>query len=130
MITKQSNEGCSKNVKESSKHTSYYVIVEVYCNSESSEDEPGEAPQEFEDGRQATVDELKELNLGTNEDPRPIYVSMLLSPSEEKSYFELLLNYKDVFSWSYKEMLGLDPKVAVHQLMVKHDVRLIKQAQR
>ena len=55
---------------------------------------------------------------------------MLLSPSEEKSYFELLLDYKDIFAWSYKKMSGLDPKVAVHQLMVKHGVRLIKQAQR
>ena len=42
----------------------------------------------------------------------------------------MLLDYKDVFAWSYKEMPGLDPKVAVHQLMVKHGVRLIKQAQR
>ena len=88
--------------------------MQVDSNSEFSQDELGEAPQVFEDGGQATVDELKELNLGTNEDPRPIYVSMLLSPSEEKSYFELLLNYKDVFAWSYKEMSGLDPKVVVH----------------
>ena len=81
-----------------------------------------EAPQAFEDEGQATVDELKKLNFGTNKDLRPIYVSMLLSPSEKKSYLELLLNYKDVFAWSYKEMSSLDPKVAVHQLMVKHDV--------
>ncbi|RVW32939.1 Transposon Ty3-G Gag-Pol polyprotein [Vitis vinifera] len=98
-------------------HTSYHVTVEVDFNSEFSEDELGKAPQVFEDGGQATVDELKEANLGTNENPRPIYVTMLLSPFEEKSYFELLLDYKDVFAWSYKEMLGLDPKVAVHQLM-------------
>jgi len=24
-----------------------------------------------------------------------------------------------VFSWNYKEMLGLDPKVAVHHLSIK-----------
>ena len=42
----------------------------------------------------------------------------------------MLLNYKDVFAWSYKEIPSLDPKVAVHQLMVKHGVRPIKQAQR
>ena len=53
---------------------------------------------------------------------------MLLSHSEEKSYFELLLEYKDVFAWTYKEMPGLYPKVVEHQLMVKHCVRLIKQA--
>ncbi|RVW33698.1 Transposon Tf2-11 polyprotein [Vitis vinifera] len=37
--------------------------AEVDSNLESSEDEPGEAPQAFEDGGQATIDELKELNL-------------------------------------------------------------------
>ena len=53
-------------------HTSYHVIVEVDSNLESLKDEPGEAPQAFEDRGQATVDELKKLNLGTYEDPRPI----------------------------------------------------------
>ena len=83
-------------------HSNYHITVEVDSNSEFLEDELWEAPQVFEDGGLATVDELKELNLGTNEDPRPIYLNMLISPSEDKSYFELLLNYKDVFAWSYK----------------------------
>ena len=130
MITKQPDKGCPKDVEESLTHTSYHVTVQVDSNSEFSQDEPGKAPQVFENGGQATVDDLKELNLGTNENPRLIYVSMLLSPSKEKNYFELLLDYKDVFAWLYKEMPGLDPKVAVHQLMVKHGVRPIKQAQR
>ncbi|KAL6315828.1 hypothetical protein AAG906_008214 [Vitis piasezkii] len=82
----------------------YHVTVEVNSNPESSKDEPAKAPQAFEDEEQATVDELKELNLGTNENLRPIYVSVLLSHSEEKSYLELLLDYKDVFAWSYKEI--------------------------
>ncbi|KAK3005480.1 hypothetical protein RJ639_017513 [Escallonia herrerae] len=37
---------------------------------------------------------------------------------------------RDVFAWTYKEMLGLDPKVAVHHLAVKSGVRPVKQAQR
>ena len=98
VITKQTNKGCPKDVEESSTHTSYHVTVQVDSNPKFSDDEPGEVPQVFEDGGQATVDELKELNLGTNENPRPIYVSMLLSSSEEKSYFKLLLDYKDVFA--------------------------------
>ena len=103
MITKQLDEGCPKDVEESSMHTSYHITVEVDYNSEFSEDEPREAPQVFEDQGQATIDELKELNLRTNENPRPIYVSMFLSPSEEKSYFELLLDYKDVFACHTKK---------------------------
>ncbi|CAL2259536.1 unnamed protein product [Prunus armeniaca] len=76
-----------------------------------------------------TIKELG-LKLGTNEDPRPIFVSALLNPSEEESYHQMLLEYKNVFTWTYKEMPGLDPKVAVHHLAVKPGMRLIKQTQR
>jgi len=84
----------------------------------------------LEDGGQATVDDLKELNLGTKEEPRPIYVSSLLMQEEEKEYFVLLSEYKDVFAWSYKKMPGLDPKVAVHRLSIKKGVSPKKQPQR
>ena len=60
------------------------------------------------------MDELKELNLGTTDEPCPIFVSALLTLAEEKEYLELLTEYKDVFAWTYKEMPGLDPSVAVH----------------
>ena len=53
-----------------------------------------------------------------------------LASDEERDYVDLLKEYKDVFSWSYKAMLGLDPKVAVHHLVVKSGTRPIKQAQR
>jgi len=67
------------------------------------------------------------LNLGTSEGPRPISVRSLLTPKEEKEYFDLLSKYKDVFAWSYKEMPGLDPKVIVHCLSIKKGVSPKKQ---
>ena len=83
VITKQSAKRCLKDVEENSMHTSYHVTIEVYSNLESSDDELRKAPQAFENEGQTTVDELKKLNLGTNEDVRPYYVSILLSSSEE-----------------------------------------------
>ena len=106
---------------------SCHVTVETDSKSDASDDEPNEAPRAIEDGGQSTVDELRELNLGTSEEPRLIYVSSLLKPREESKYFELLMEYKDVFAWTYKEMPGLDPTVAVHQLAIKQGVRPIKQ---
>uniref|UniRef100_A0A2N9J4N8 Uncharacterized protein n=1 Tax=Fagus sylvatica TaxID=28930 RepID=A0A2N9J4N8_FAGSY len=108
----------------------YHVTVETDSGSSSSDDEPDEAPHAIEDGGQATVDELKELNLGTVDEPRPIFISALLTPAEEKEYLELLTEYKDVFAWTYKEMPGLDPRVAVHRLAIKQEARPVKQAQR
>ena len=52
-------------------------MVEVDSNSKSLKGEPGEAPQAFEKRGKP----LYRLNLGTNEDLKPIYVSLLLSPS-------------------------------------------------
>ena len=39
-------------------------------------------------------------------------MSTCLTLEEERSYLNLLEEYQDVFVWSYKEMPGLDPKVA------------------
>nr|GMC62943.1 uncharacterized protein LOC109150426 [Ipomoea batatas] len=89
-----------------------------------------EAPHELEEGVRAAIDELKEVDLGTPENPRPIFISTLLSDEDEEIYVELLKEYIDVFAWTYKEMPGLDPKVAVHRLAVKKACRPVKQAQR
>uniref|UniRef100_A0A2N9G8H6 Retrotransposon gag domain-containing protein n=1 Tax=Fagus sylvatica TaxID=28930 RepID=A0A2N9G8H6_FAGSY len=62
----------------------YHVTVETDSKSSSLDEEPDEAPHAIEDGGQATVDELKELNLGTTDEPRPIFISALLTPTEEK----------------------------------------------
>jgi len=67
------------------------------------------------------------LNLGTKEDPRLIHVNTMLTPDEEKQYFHLVSEYRDVFAWSYKEIPSLDPKVAVHNLSIRKGVLPKKQ---
>ncbi|KAM2973791.1 hypothetical protein FF1_000155 [Malus domestica] len=85
------------------------------------------APPQLKDMGQATVDDLKELNLGTNEEPKPIFVIALLSTNVIKEYYQLLLEYKDIFTWTYKEMPDLDPIIAMHRLVVKPGMQPIKQ---
>jgi len=67
------------------------------------------APQQLEDGGQLTVDELVEINLGTDEDPCPAFVSATLTPEERESYRTFLMEFRDCFAWTYKEMPGVDP---------------------
>jgi hypothetical protein len=43
-------------------------------------------PQQLEDGGQLTMDELVEINLGTDEDPRPTFVSETLTLEEREGY--------------------------------------------
>ncbi|KAL0411030.1 UNVERIFIED_CONTAM: hypothetical protein Slati_3692700 [Sesamum latifolium] len=82
--------------------TTYHITLRA---EDSVEEEDAEiAPPELKKGVKITVDELKEINLGEVENPRSMYISALLTDDEEKSYVELLHEFKDVFAWSYKEM--------------------------
>nr|XP_011465143.1 PREDICTED: uncharacterized protein LOC101299390 [Fragaria vesca subsp. vesca] len=109
----------------------------VSYEEQSSEEEDEEfidiaepAPPQIEDGGQATIDGLQEINLGTVEEPKPIFVSALLTPDELGDYKSLLQEYIDVFAWGYQDMPGLDPNVAVHKLAVSEEKRWVKQAPR
>ena len=104
----------------------HVTIIEETKEQSSIENDAEDALPTFEEGVQATV----EINIGSAEDLKPICVNANLSPEEEIAYTELLKEYKDVFTWTYKEMPGLDPKVVVHYLSIRHGVRPTKQAQR
>jgi hypothetical protein len=56
------------------------------------------APQQLEDGVQLTIDELVEINLGAEDDPRPTFVSASLTPEERESYREFLMEFRDYFA--------------------------------
>jgi len=116
-------------IKEEDQVSSNHIMIREADNLET-EVKPVEAPTILEDRGKSTVNELKELNLETKGDPRPIYVRTMLTPEEEKQYFHLLSKYRDVLAWSYKEMLDLDPKVAVHNLAIRKGVSPEKQPQR
>lgn len=77
-----------------------------------------------------TEDEVREHNLGTAENPRPIFLSALLGEEETAEYMRLLQEFSDVFAWSYAEMPGLDPEVAMHRLNIREDAKPVKQPQR
>jgi hypothetical protein len=77
---------------------------------------------ELNEGVKAIIDKLKEVNLGTIEDPFLIYISALLSPEEEEAYINLLKEFRDVFVSSYKEIPSLYVRIVVHHLAVRDGV--------
>ncbi|KAK4383508.1 hypothetical protein Sango_2768500 [Sesamum angolense] len=99
----------SNSAEENIAQTYHITLIE---DGEVEEEDAEDAPAELEEGIKATIDELKEVNLGDIENPRPIYISALLTHGEEGTYIALLHEFKDIFAWSYKEMPGLDPKNA------------------
>ena len=55
------------------------------CDNLDLEIERTKTSETLKDGRLATVDDLKELNFGTDDEYFPIYVSLLLTPDKNKS---------------------------------------------
>ncbi|KAH0720316.1 hypothetical protein KY284_005346 [Solanum tuberosum] len=96
--------------------SSYHITVEEGPDIDDTDDDVQEAPPQLEDGVQSTIDDLKELNLVTLEDPRPTFISALLTPQEERKYF--------------REISGLSTRIAIHYLGIKKGTRPIKQLQR
>ena len=63
-----------------------------------------EAPPKLEDDVKQKEDELEEINLGTKEEKRPLFINKLLEKVEKEELISLLREFKDVFAWSYEEI--------------------------
>jgi len=59
--------------------------------------------------------------------PKLIYICEGLSPIEKQDLISLIREYIDIFAWSYEDMSGLDPQVAMHHLNIKLDAKPVKQ---
>lgn len=92
VLTKVPSKELDRCLHEESLTSSFHMTTT--CNEIQVEED---APPELEEGVRSTVDNLKEINLGTKDDPWLTYISALLTPEEEIAYIELLREYRDVF---------------------------------
>lgn len=74
------------------------------------EEDIEKAPLSLEYGDQLTVGELKEVNLDTIEEPRPIFISSQLVDDEGREYVNLLTNIKMFLLGRIKRCQGLIQK--------------------
>ena len=68
-------------------------------------------------------------DVGDQVHPKLICISESLSPTERQDLISLIKEYVDVFAWSYEDMPGLNPQVAMHHLNIKLDAKPVKQQQ-
>jgi len=61
--------------------------------------------------------------LGDEANPKPIFISESLSPSEKEDLISLVRDYIDVFAWNYEDMSGFDSQVAMHRLNINSDAK-------
>ncbi|KAM2564327.1 hypothetical protein TB2_012625 [Malus domestica] len=90
-------------------------LVEFLCA------EPDKPPPEVQDP-------LEVIDLGTEEDPRPIQINGLLGVDDRAKIICLLQEFKDCFAWHYIEMPGLDSALMEHRMPIKEGYKPVKQA--
>jgi hypothetical protein len=56
-----------------------------------------------------------------------VFVRVDFSPEEIQIYTDLFKEFYDVFSWSYKEMPGIDPRIVEHEITMYPDAKPIRQ---
>ena len=62
---------------------------------------------------------IKEINLGTTEDPKMVRIGKELDPAYEEQLIEILMDYKDVFTWTYEDMKGIPPHICEHKIDIE-----------
>ena len=50
------------------------------------------------------LEELEEVNLGTVEGPKNVYIGEMMSPKIRRSLIDFLRKYRHVFAWSYDDL--------------------------
>jgi len=83
----------------------------------------------FEQREPPTEDRVIQVNLGSQDHPKSIFISKGLSLTEREELIAFVREYIDVFAWYYEDMPGLDPQIAMHRLNNKSDVKPVKQQQ-
>ncbi|CAL2238303.1 unnamed protein product [Prunus armeniaca] len=84
----------------------------------------------MEDDYPEVQDPLLEINVRTEPEPRPLFVSQLLNPEFATEIIGLLREYKDCFAWDYHEMPGLPRSLVEDELKIKEGFRLFQQSPR
>ena len=93
--------------------------IEILCLNDSNEFE-NEINKQLEKRIEPMEPTLETINLGNDENPRLIKIGSTLNEKERKDLQELLMEFQEVFAWSYEDMPGIDPEIAQHHIDI-HD---------
>ena len=71
-------------------------------------------------------EETKSVNLGTNDEPKMVKIDNTLTSSEKDALVTLLKEFKEVFAWSYKDMLRINIDIVQHCIPTDPAMKLIE----
>jgi hypothetical protein len=67
--------------------------------------------------------DLKECNLGTDEDPMYVKLSSSLLEKQRADYVKLLKEFSNVFAWKYDDLKTYDKSIIEHKIPLKDDTK-------
>jgi hypothetical protein len=75
-----------------------------------------------------TITETIPINISRNPSVMEnVFVGADCSPEEIQTYTDLFKEFRDVFAWSYEDMLGIDPKIVEHEITTYPDAMPVRQ---
>jgi hypothetical protein len=82
----------------------------------------------YAEGNMTTIAETLPINIFQNPGVvENVFVGADFSPEEIQIYIDLFKEFCDVFSWSYKEMTGINPKIVEHEITTYPDAKPVWQ---
>ena len=89
--------------------------IEILHLSDSNEFE-NEINKQLENKIEPMEPIIETINLGNDENPSLIKIGSTLNEKERKDLQELLMEFQEVFAWSYEDMPGIDLEIAQHHI--------------
>lgn len=74
--------------------------------------------------------ELEEINLGTDEAPKKVYIGQNLSAEIKKPLIDFLRKYRHIFSWSYDDLKDYREDLFQHVIPLKDNAKPFRHIQR
>ncbi len=67
--------------------------------------------------------------MGSKEEPKEVLINAILPYVFQAQIKKVLMEYIDVFSWSYKELKGIPREVCEHKIELMVNAQSVKQKQ-
>jgi hypothetical protein len=81
----------------------------------------------YVEGNMETITEMIPIDIyRTHGIMENVFVRVDCSPKEIQIYTDLFKEFRNVFSWSYKEMPGIDPRIVEHEIMNYPDSKPVR----
>jgi hypothetical protein len=92
---------------------------------------PIPAPNAFEEGNLANISPTIKIVISIKPGiVEEIIIGAACTPQEIAAYKALFQEYRDIFTWSYMEMPGLNPSIVEHHIDTWPDITPVRQKQR